>query len=72
MSWRWVREIRPRALARADFKCENCEATLLLEVHHIDGNPFNNAAQNLRVLCDDCHVAAHLPEAKDADAQSVS
>jgi len=56
---RWIRHIRPRALARAGFKCEKCGARLVLDVHHRDENPFNNAAQNLIALCHRCHVDAH-------------
>lgn len=26
-----------------------------LEVHHIDGNPFNNSEENLQLLCPNCH-----------------
>jgi hypothetical protein len=30
-----------------------------VEIHHIDGNPANNVAANLAVLCKDCHSDAH-------------
>jgi 5-methylcytosine-specific restriction endonuclease McrA len=56
---RWIREIRPKALARAGFRCERCGATVLLEVHHVDEDPTNNRASNLRVLCQDCHHDTH-------------
>lgn len=26
-----------------------------LEIHHIDGNPFNHSENNLRLLCPNCH-----------------
>lgn len=32
---------------------------LPFNIHHIDGDPSNNALENLRVLCIDCHRAAH-------------
>jgi predicted Zn-ribbon and HTH transcriptional regulator len=32
-----------------------------LAVHHIDGNPYNNAIENLAVLCPQCHLNRHGP-----------
>jgi len=40
-------------------KCERCESTDNLNVHHIDGNPFNNIPKNLVVLCWFCHRKCH-------------
>jgi len=43
-------------------KCENCGNTtwnnekIPLELHHIDGNHFNNDLDNLMVLCPNCHA----------------
>lgn len=44
-------------------KCENCgwgeenqfTKTVPLEIHHIDGNPYNNSVNNLQLLCPNCH-----------------
>lgn len=42
-------------------KCEICEASiwqgcqLPLELHHKDGNHFNNNLENLQILCPNCH-----------------
>ena len=42
-------------------KCELCGVTnwlgkrLKLELHHIDGNRFNNNFENLQILCPNCH-----------------
>ena len=42
-------------------KCEVCGNTewlgkkLPLELHHIDGNHFNNTLDNLQILCPNCH-----------------
>ena len=41
-------------------RCQCCEMThdpALLDVHHVDGDPSNNAKDNLRVLCRACHSA---------------
>lgn len=59
MSSRWVREIRPAALDRADHRCEHCGTTTELEVHHRDLDPSNNVPDNLIVLCDSCHAEVH-------------
>lgn len=44
-------------------KCEICGQTniwlgkrLPLELHHIDGNHFNNSLTNLQILCPNCHA----------------
>lgn len=47
-----------------EYRCEECDATswlgsvdnLVLEVHHIDGNHYNNRLDNLKVLCPNCHA----------------
>lgn len=42
-------------------KCEICGITtwqgvkIPLELHHIDGNHFNNSLDNLQILCPNCH-----------------
>ena len=44
-----------------EHKCENCGITKWfgepcpLELHHIDGNRFNNNFINLQILCPNCH-----------------
>lgn len=45
-----------------DRKCENCGITewcnkpAPLELHHVDGNRFNNELDNLQILCPNCHT----------------
>lgn len=39
-------------------KCENCnidDNDISYELHHIDGNRFNNELENLQILCPNCH-----------------
>lgn len=44
-----------------DRKCESCNLTkwknteIPLEVHHIDGNHYNNSIENIQLLCPNCH-----------------
>lgn len=43
--------------------CENClghewhGVPMPLELHHVDGDHFNNEIGNLRILCPNCHTA---------------
>lgn len=40
-------------------RCVVCGSLNVREVHHIDKNPYNNAASNLIPVCRDCHVKLH-------------
>ena len=46
-------------------KCERCGITewfggeLPLELHHLDGNHYNNRLENLVILCSNCHAQLH-------------
>jgi 5-methylcytosine-specific restriction endonuclease McrA len=50
--------------------CESCGNTewlgqkLPLELHHIDGDHFNNELKNLQILCPNCHAVLTLPTAE--------
>jgi len=43
------------------YECEKCKikewqgAPITLQVHHIDGNSYNNKAENLMFICPNCH-----------------
>lgn len=41
-------------------RCGHDGSDKRLEVHHIDGDPYNNAMGNLEVLCTTCHKAHHV------------
>jgi hypothetical protein len=36
-------------------QCHNPDS----EIHHRDGNPLNNAPENIKWLCHPCHMAEH-------------
>ena len=49
-----------RTLVSLDGPCQLCgEKEKRREIHHIDGNPFNNDLTNLMRLCYTCHKAQH-------------
>ena len=50
-----------RVLKEQDDKCDICKTLnwnnkpLVFQLHHIDGNRFNNSRENLQYLCPNCH-----------------
>ncbi|MDR2719841.1 MAG: HNH endonuclease [Nitrososphaerota archaeon] len=48
---------------RSKGKCEKCHKLIPKgvkpHIHHKDGNPKNNNKSNLKVICPNCHSAAH-------------
>ena len=49
-------------------KCITCgvsESEKPLEVDHIDGDPYNNAPENLRLLCHGCNVREYYRKARE-------
>lgn len=48
-----------------EYKCESCGNTewlgfpIPLELHHINGNHFDNRLENLKILCPTCHAMHH-------------
>jgi len=57
------RAIRKRLLIINNYSCSKCGWNKInkytnsspLEVHHVDGNAYNNRPENLEVLCPNCH-----------------
>ncbi len=39
--------------------CATCGVASGLGIHHIDPDHYNNARENLQVLCNPCHMALH-------------
>ena len=56
-SHRWrARQVEPRT------KCEKCNTTERLHVHHKDRDVTNNDPSNLMTLCASCHLKLHWRE----------
>lgn len=58
--------LRARARKFLGAECQACQTTKRLEVHHIDGNPANNAPTNRITLCGACHTKWHWQHGKRA------
>lgn len=63
----WKTEIRPAILKRANDKCEFCSAVnyephpetgskVILTIAHLDQDIANNHFDNLKALCQKCHL----------------
>jgi hypothetical protein len=46
---------RQIALQEYGHACTRCEYSLIVEVHHINGDHSDNRLENLDVLCPNCH-----------------
>lgn len=59
-----------------EYKCEYCGKTewnglpIPLELHHIDGNHYNNDLSNLMIVCPNCHT--QLTSAQSSNATSYT
>lgn len=49
-------------------KCQVCNNGAKLDLHHIDGNEFNNKISNFIFLCRSCHMRVHAISGKYAIA----
>ncbi len=56
-----VNSIKPHLIKERGYKCECCnlsswlDSSIILEIHHVDGDRTNNEENNLRLLCPNCH-----------------
>ena len=54
--------LRSRVFAVYRRRCHECgRSDVPLEVHHVNGDPADNAIANTIPLCRDCHYAATFP-----------
>jgi len=60
-----VGHFKKHLIKKKGYKCENCGLTewqkqsIVLEVHHEDGDRTNNDFSNLKLLCCNCHALTH-------------
>jgi hypothetical protein len=53
--------VRRKALERAGWRCEKCDARYPLELHHV-GHAADRSLFNALVLCVECHTKIHQIE----------
>lgn len=59
---------RARKLALQD-RCEACQTTRCLAIHHKDRDWSNNDPKNLQTLCNSCHTSLHHAQGDISPAQ---
>lgn len=59
-----ARTLKIRLLEIKGRKCERCnyDKIRILQVHHKDRNRLNNSAENLEIVCPNCHYEEHIME----------
>ena len=68
----------PILIFKRGHQCERCKLTkwndvnIPLEVHHKDGNRFNNKEENLELLCPNCHALTDNYRGKNIKKLPVS
>lgn len=79
----FTKNIRNRCIEIRGNQCERCgitdwnDAPLKIQVHHRDGNRWNNTLDNLMVLCPNCHAltdnygAANVTQSDLVDQEEV-
>ena len=58
-------KVKAELKRRCNYKCQRCGKITVenqLQIHHRDHNQGNNSADNLMVVCIDCHDAIHRAE----------
>lgn len=60
-SYHWQQDVRLPALQCAEYRCQSCGArNTVLDVHHKTYERLGfESAEDLEVLCRDCHEAEH-------------
>ena len=61
------KSLRRQIVARDGHRCVHCEATGILQVHHLDGSKTNHDPTNLVTLCVSCHRTVHTKIGINAD-----
>lgn len=65
------RRVRKAALKRTGGKCERCDSTSRLHVHHLTyARLGGERPEDLQVLCEPCHNALHNPLAQAPPANA--
>ena len=63
---------RRQSAKKAGAKCEECQSSQKLHVHHRDENPLNNDPSNLQTLCASCHRRWHMTHGGESSNRAGS
>ncbi len=55
---------REKCLEEKGERCHICDAETEIEVHHIDGDRYNNTLDNLIPVCENCHDLIHSSDSE--------
>lgn len=64
-------QVKRYLLSKIGNKCQVCDITtwnskpILMELDHINGNPYNNNLENCRLICPNCHSQTATYKAKN-------
>lgn len=64
--------LRKRAVKYRGDSCAQCGSSESLGIHHRDGNPANNAPENLTTLCGACHTRWHWEHGKTMPSRQTT
>ena len=69
--------LKPHVIEERGHRCERCGGgtwqgePMPLELHHVDGDRTNNALDNLRLLCPNCHALTDTWRNRKADGDDA-
>jgi 5-methylcytosine-specific restriction endonuclease McrA len=61
---------RQRCIDQKGEKCNICGNNKNIEVHHIDGDRYNNSVENLIPVCEECHNKIHTHSSSELEEWS--
>ena len=60
----WYAELKALVFERDGYKCQRCDSTKTILVHHQNTNDGDNNLSNLVTLCRKCHQNIHKPNSR--------
>lgn len=67
-----IQTYRKKAWSIFERKCSLCNSTEKLDIHHINGNRYDNRIENLKPLCRKCHQQLDGRSKRDSKGKIIS